>query len=301
MFTIRHIIFISSLFITFNSVAQDKLNVLIDADSGNEVDDPYALVRALIEPTWNITAINATHWQTSHWAIDETMENSHRVNQTILGFFDSSIPTKRGGVARMYDWGDQAQHSAAAYEIIKQVNSLLPGQKLEIVALGALTNVASAVYIQPEISDQIRLHWLGSTYDFEKGILRKNDFNCMMDIQALDLLLFSDVEMHIIPVNIAAQMQFDYDEAFDKLSDSGRVGKFLLDRWDNHLDGGRNERVIWDLALITGIIHPEWIEKETILTSKDNGGREIQFIKDIDEKAIIQDFYTTLSEWNTNR
>ena len=80
--------------------------VILDADTGNEVDDLYALSRALIEPSWNILALNATHWQTSHWAIPESMENSHRLNGVLLGELGLSIKTRRGGVARMFDWGD---------------------------------------------------------------------------------------------------------------------------------------------------------------------------------------------------
>ncbi len=59
-------------------IAQERILVIIDADTGNEVDDLYALSRALIESIWNILALNATHW-----AIPETMENSHRLNQML--------------------------------------------------------------------------------------------------------------------------------------------------------------------------------------------------------------------------
>ena len=168
-------IFVFTL-ISFSN-AQTKIPVIIDADTGNEVDDLYALSRALIEPSWNILALNATHWQTSHWAIENTMENSHRLNGVILGHLGLDIKTRRGGVARMFDWGGQAQHSAAAYEIIKQAQAMPDGQKLTIVALGALTNIGSALFIEPSIADKIKLYWLGTPYDFEKGILGTNDFN----------------------------------------------------------------------------------------------------------------------------
>ncbi len=51
--------------ISIFGIAQ-KQKVLVDADTGNEVDDPYALVRVLLEPTVEVTALNAAHWQTSH-------------------------------------------------------------------------------------------------------------------------------------------------------------------------------------------------------------------------------------------
>ena len=287
----RFFLLLVLLITTQHVCSQEQLDLILDADTGNEVDDLYAVSRALIEPTWNILALNATHWQTSQWAEGQTMENSHRLNHMLLGYLGKKIKTRRGGFARMYDWGDKAQHSAAAYEIIKHAKDRDSQNKLTIVALGALTNVASALYIAPEIEDKIRLYWLGTSYDFEKGILSRNDFNCVMDIQALDLLLFSKVEMHIIPVSVASKMVLDFEETKDHLMDLHPLGEFLVRRWENHLDGGRSERVIWDLTLISGIIHPEWITTETITTSKDNGSREIYYTKDIDAQRIKAEFF----------
>ena len=166
-----------------NGIAQNqnKRSIILDADTGNEVDDYYALARAFVEPSWNIICLNATQWQASQWAIPATMENSHRLNQVILGEMGMNIKTRRGGVNRMFDWGDMAQHSAAAYEIIKQTKALEENEKLTVVALGALTNVSSAIYIEPQIASKIELYWLGTTYDFENDILKRQDFNCMMD------------------------------------------------------------------------------------------------------------------------
>ena len=217
---------------------QEKIKVILDADTANEVDDPYALVRALLEPSWDITALNAAHWQTSHWATDDSMEDSHRLNQVILGYMGLNIPTKRGAAARMYDWGDMAQHSAASYEIIRQARDLDEGERLHVIALGALTNVASAIYIEPQIQDQLVLHWLGTTYDFDNDVLRKNDFNCVMDIQALDYLLFSRVEMHIIPVSVAMKMTFSFEDTKQRIAGLHPVCDFLIRQWEDHKDGG---------------------------------------------------------------
>ena len=277
--------------------AQPALNVVIDADTGNEVDDPYALARALIESSWNIIGLNATQWQASHWTEPRSMENSHRLNQVILGHLGLKIKTRRGGAARMYDWGDQAQHSAAAYEIINQARVIPEGNKLTVIALGALTNVASALYIAPDIEDKIELHWLGTTYNFESGVLRKNDFNCMMDMQALDFLLFSNIEMHITPVNVASAMVFSYEETREQLSAQIPFYEFLIDRRKNHLDGGRKNRVLWDLAVISGVINPQWVSEVEITTSRDNGGRSIHYIKDLDSEKMKEEFFQKLKAY----
>jgi hypothetical protein len=47
--------------------------VVIDADTSNEVDDPYAIVRALLAPELDVIALASAHWQSSHWATPTTM------------------------------------------------------------------------------------------------------------------------------------------------------------------------------------------------------------------------------------
>ena len=276
--------------------AQLKPQVILDADTANEVDDAYALSIILMNDSVDIVALNATQWQASQWTTENSMEDSHRLNQTLLGIMGLNTKTNRGGASRMYDWGDRAQHSAAAFEIIKQAKAQKNGEKINVIALGALTNVASAVFIERSIADNIRLYWLGSTYDFEKGILRRDDFNCAMDPYALTHLLFSTVEMHIIPVSVASKMTFEYEETRAKL-ENHFLGDFLLKVWDDHIDGGRTQRTIWDLTIVNAFLHPEWMEEVEITTSKDNGGRKVFYYKDFDADRMRADFFQKIKAY----
>ena len=271
--------------------------VIIDADTANEVDDLYAIVAALIAPELKVSALNATHWQTSHWATANSMEDSHRLNQVLLGYMNMNIPSKRGGLARMFDWGDQAQHSAAAYEIIKQAHALAEGEKLHVIALGALTNVASALWIDPSIEAKLKVFWLGTSYDFERGALATQDFNAIMDIQAAHNMLKSTVEMTIIPVNVAAAMRFDFLQTEKRLNGPHPIEAVLVDRWRQHMDGSKSHRVIWDLALIYAIIYPELATFESIRTSPDYGNRRITYIRDIKAQEMRERFFKQLADY----
>ncbi|WP_281543101.1 nucleoside hydrolase [Maribacter aestuarii] len=278
-------------FITSLGLAQQK--IIVDADTGNEVDDLYALVRILMEPSVEVVALNAAHWQTAHWAIENTMENSHRLNQQLLGEMGLSVKTNRGGAARMYDWGDRAQHSAATYEIIKQAKAQTSGTRLPILVLGALTNVSSALFLEPSISSSIEVFWLGTTMDFDTKILKRNDFNCAMDQYALDYILESSTPMNIMPVSVASDMEIDYDTISDKIGNH-YLGKYLIKRWDDHLDGSRRKRVLWDLALVTSFLKPSMATLVPVKTSRDSGNRIINFYNSINSKDIYEDFYLNL-------
>ena len=285
-------------FVTFSATAQyNKKHIILDADTDNEVDDLFAISRALLESSWSITALNATQWQSSQWAAAQSMENGYRLNQAIATHIGAKVLQRRGGEGRMYDWGDKARHSAAAYEIIKQAKAMPEGQQLTVVALGALTNVASAIFIDPTIEGKLNLYWLGTSYDFENQLLGITDFNCMMDIQALFIMLKSSVNMHIIPVSEANRFTFNYDETNDKLRGKHKLGDMLMNRWVDHSDGGKNQRVLWDLALIEAMIHPEYVTEVPVKLSPEFGNRTVNFYKDINAEAMKKDFHQIMNNF----
>jgi inosine-uridine nucleoside N-ribohydrolase len=268
--------------------AQTQKKVIIDADTANEVDDLFAITRALLEPSWDILVLNATQWQASQWAAPNSMEASYRLNLVLLGYLQKqNIKVCRGSINRMFDWGDKAQHSEAAYEIIKRAHQMADGEKLPVITLGALTNVASAILIDPSIRPKIAVYWLGSSFNFEKQKPKHIDFNSVMDIQAVDILITSDVEMHIIPNNTAAKMKVKRADAVEQLAGKHAVTDFLLRYWEQHLDASLNERTLWDLALIGAIIFPE---KATEVKVSGFDNPNVWMYKDIDAGFIWGDF-----------
>ena len=280
-----------------HSFSQEKRRIIVDADTGNEVDDPYAIVRVLLEPSLEVIALNATQWQASHWTVYQSMEESYRLNQMILGYLKTGYNVKslRGGINRMFDWGDKAQYSAASNNLIKEANALKDGQKLDVLVLGALTNIASAILIDPGISSKLNIYWLGTSYDFEKGVMKKIDFNAVMDVQALDVMLNSEVEMHIMPVSTAQSLKFGFETTSKNLGTTNPLSNFLIDRWKYHMDGGRQERTIWDLAIVAVFLNPDWGEEVMVQTSKESGNRKIGYYKSINAPAIKEDFFKVYS------
>lgn len=273
---------------------QEKKQVIIDADTGNEVDDLYAVVRGLIEPSWDVIGLNATQWQASHWAVDNTMEESYRLNEILLSYLnlDDEVISNRGAGNRLFDWGNKSQTSMASSFIVKE--AMKPrDQKLNVIALGALTNVASAILDEPAVANKIRLYWLGTNYNFEEGTMKNTDFNSVMDIQAVDVILNSDVELHIIPGNVSGKMTFDWDETVKQLKGKHELTDYLLQRWYNHMDAGVRKRTIWDLALIQAVIFPEMAEEVTIQTSKERGDRQIWMYKTIDDDKMREEFFNS--------
>ncbi len=290
--------FVAFLIIHASAVAE-KIPVIIDADTANEVDDVYALARAIVDPRLDILALNSTQWQASHWAVENTQEQSHRVNRRLMALYDrKDIPLPRGSRDRLHDWGqDVAQHSAAAYNIIETSKDFSPENKLNVLALGALTNVASALLIAPEIAPNIRLYYLGMRYDFEKEIWHKTTFNCIMDPHALNVALdAAELEMIVVPNNVAIQLQINYHVVRDSFSGTD-AGKFIYERWKHHLDGSYPNRTIWDLGPLQAMTDPDTVEMIEVQTPPDNTSRMITVVRDLDGAAIIDDFVEVVSEF----
>lgn len=280
--------------------SQEKTTLIIDADTGNEVDDLYAIVRGLIEPSFKVVGLNSAQWQATHWAVPNTLENSHRLNLEILSYLHmEDIPHPRGASDRLYDWGDDiAQHSAAAYHIIKEAQKMPAGSKLTIAVLGASTNLASALLIDPSIAGKLRVYLVGTSFDQKQMVWKKRDFNCMMDMHAIDVIMDTpDLETHIMPINVLTSLTFDIEETGEMFIGKHPLLDFLYLRWVNHIGGSKYARIVWDLSVIECLIHPELGTEMLVNTPPDNHPRKIFVYTSIDADGMKKDFFKSVSEY----
>jgi hypothetical protein len=61
------------------------------------------------------------------------------------------------------------------------------------------------------------------------------------------------------------------------------------------MDGSRQNRAIWDLALIYAMSDPQWASFKKVKTSKEYGGRDVTYISSIDAEQMYQAFFDRLS------
>jgi inosine-uridine nucleoside N-ribohydrolase len=276
--------------------AGDRMRILVDADTANEVDDPYAIVRALVAPELEAVGLSSAQWQVSHWATPHTREDSQRLNELILGHLDRmDLPHPRGAEARLFDWGDLAQHSHAASFLIDQAHATPAGEKLTVAVLGAATNVASALLIDPAVAERIRVYFLGTGYDHATGAWHRLDFNVINDPRALHVMLETPgLELHVMPTTVASAMRFEMEEVRERFRGRDPLLDFLVDRWVQHVDPGRRSRTIWDLSVIEAILHPEMATEVEVQTPPENTPRMVWMYRQIDAAAMKADFFAAL-------
>ena len=295
--------------IAFSSSAQ-KQKVWLDADTGNEMDDLYAIVRLVKDPSVQLIGLSSAHFNNPDLLVFEkwnayntksliTVAESQRLNEQILKALKRLDVAHPLGADRQIGraWGQQdPRDSPAAQAIIAAVKSLATNEKLDILTIGAMTNMATALILAPEIKSKIRCFALGAQYNPTTRIWNKNEFNIRNDLNAFDYLLnLEGFDFTVMSLEAARPLQFKREETYSRLDQELEVEKILEDRWreQNPQD---ESRVMWDLALIEAYLNPALAHLQTALTPPENKQRQIRVYSTIDEKALAEDFWNMLKK-----
>lgn len=287
---------------------------ILDADTGNEMDDLYAIVRSLIDEDVKLIALTSAHFNNVQLVTDSlwniyptaginTVKISQDINESLLeGLKKDDIPHPQGcdrivGYSWGYYEGAPVPTSDAVDFIIHEAKEHNPENKLNILCVGPVTNVAAAILREPGIEKNIRLFSLSMKYDEENKAWDKNSFNARNDINALDLVLNNvDLEFIVIPGNVSRTLTFRRDETLERL---GRwehpVTDILAKRWDEVSAG--DSWIMWDLALVEAVIHPEMATLQKIPAPPENGSREIYVYTDIDEDKMRDEFWRLMGDY----
>jgi purine nucleosidase len=282
-----------------------KQKVWLDTDTGNEMDDLYAIVRLLKDTTVETVGISSAHFNNPDLLVFEkwnaydakalhTVTESQRLNELLLKALNlTGIPHPIGADRQIgRAWGQQdPRPSPAATAIIDAVKKLRPAEKLDILTLGALTNIATAVMLAPEILPRIRCYSLGAKYNATTKVWDKSEFNIRNDLNAFDYLLnLSGFEFIVMPLQTAFPLKFSRDQTYKLLDETDPVEKILEDRWKEQ-NPGDTTRVMWDLALVEAYLRPAFSKIKAADTPPENKKRKIKVFISINKEELDKDFW----------
>jgi inosine-uridine nucleoside N-ribohydrolase len=303
----RSSILIALLLLPLSLFAQ-KQKVWLDSDTGNEMDDLYAIVRLLKAENIEVMGLSSAHfnnpdllvfekWNAYHTKTLQTLEDSQRLNEEILAAMGlSHLPHPRGADRQIgRAWGGQEpRDSPAAQAIITLAKSLPEGERLDILTLGALTNIASAIILAPEILPKIRVFSLGAKYNLSTRAWSKNEFNIRNDLNAFDYLLdLNGLDFTVMPLETAFPLQYDRDDTYARLNEKIPVQQILENRWREQNPQDKT-RVMWDLALVQAYLLPQHSEVLTVNSPPENKTITVKIFSKIDKEALVVDFWGTL-------
>lgn len=277
--------------------APKAIKVIIDSDSGNDIDGLFAITRAITAPELDVTGLISSHWEFHPEAGDSSLNVSQRLHEELLTYLNSStIPHPRGAEA-MLRFSDKPvpAFSPGAEFIISSVKGLKSREKLNIICLGALTNVASAILIDPEIIPKIRLYSMALKYESKTKIWDKNEFNVRNDLDAIDVIFNAEnLELHIMTVTCAKALVFNKQEADKFLEDKERVWSFLLSRWKEKFKES-DLQIMKDVALIEALIDPELVKTERVLSPPENKQKSIEVYTSLNKELMLADFWAGIN------
>ena len=173
-------------------------DVVIDSDTYNEMDDQYAIAYAIASDRMNVLALHAAPFLNNRsTSFEEGMELSFKEMHRVLEVVErqGTIPVFEGARRRISDdpegFDPENPASRNLVDIARKAR-----KPVYVLTLGAITNVAAALMLDPSIKDRIVVVWLG-TNCFSKGHLK--EFNLLQDYVAAQQVIDSGVPLVILP------------------------------------------------------------------------------------------------------
>jgi inosine-uridine nucleoside N-ribohydrolase len=279
-------------------LAEAPVPLLIDADTANEIDDLYAITRALLEPKFTILGLSSAQWN-HRLSPSNTVEHSQKLNEDILRLLNRvDIPHPMGSEMIMgKPWGGtEPRDSSAAQLMIRTARNMPEGKKLIVASLGAVTNVASAIKLSPDIIPKIACYFLSARYFSDRNVWDKDEFNCRNDLNAANFLFNTDgLEIHLMPVNILYDYKYSQEKVLRELSPRGGIWDYLATRWLTHSPNAK-QWIMWDLALIQALANPALAEEGLYNTPPENQQRKIYVYTKIDIEAMKSDWWAMVEK-----
>lgn len=287
-----------------------KVRMVLDTDTFNEIDDQFAVAHALLSPqSMDVEAIYAApYYKKSIASAAEGMELSYqeilellkRLDRTAAGF------AYRGSAGFMPD-ATTPLASDATRDLIARVMAIDPaGSPLYVVAIGAITNIASAILLEPAIIERMVVIWLGGHALYWPSA---REFNLSGDPHAARVIFDCGVPLLQLPCwPVVSHLLTNIPELERYVEPCGAIGAFLTERVKGyHAEHKGWGKEIWDLAATAYLVNPDWIETtlvhSPILTTEqtwsvDHRRHLIRTATRIKRDAIFRDFFDKLSAFH---
>jgi purine nucleosidase len=287
-----------------NCFGQDRIRVIVDADTANEIDDLYAIVRALVAPEFQVEGVTSAHFTRSTESND-TVHQSQQINEQILDAMNlrDKIPHPVGGDRSMTSPTSPVDSPAARW-IIERAHAGGSDNKLVVMALGACTNLASALVIDPSIESKVTFAFIDG--DFKDRQWGPGIFNWRNDIHAVKAIFESGVEyVHMPARSVSIEMKLSKKEVDDHLKGKGGVWDLLVNRWETFPRTAKSqEKVMWDVALVEALLRPQFATEITVgapiihdavtVEQFPDNPRKIKVFEAIDAQAMREDFWLAI-------
>ena len=205
-----------------------KIRVIIDTDCCCEADDQYAVAHQLMTAKLDVVGITPAHFNTQmgmYPDVATTAQMSYDEVNKILDLMGlkGEIPVYHGCGNTLPDEHTFVESEASRFIVEEAMKE--DDRPLFITVQGAITNVASAYLMNPEIASRIVVIWIGGGA-YPKGGF---EYNAMNDINAANVIMDSPIELWQVPQTVYSMMKVSYATLYEKVYPCGEIGKYLYE------------------------------------------------------------------------
>ncbi|MCQ2119974.1 MAG: nucleoside hydrolase [Bacteroidales bacterium] len=317
---------LSSIFLTFAAMllsmscaSNSGLDVIFDTDANNEIDDQHAIAYLLLnDDSFNTLAITTN--VTVNGSIQAQCDEVQRV-ATLVDKDVTIIPGATASFEEISGTLDNPEHDGfqAVDFIIQQALAHSPKNKLTVIPVGKLTNVALAIAKEPRIVPNLKVVWLGSNYP-DPG-----EHNMVCDIPSMNYVIESDVELAVSVARYGKPSGTDavrvtIDRVRNEIAGKGPqartpvtgrhggeftcFGDYSLNLFENIDKAEDGSRALFDMACVAVVKNPEWCDATVIpapvlvdgqWVERPDNARKVTILENYKGTEIINDFINILA------
>lgn len=245
-----------------------SVDVLLDTDAYNEIDDQFAIAYLIrSDPRLRVVGLHAAPFLNARSSSPgDGMEKSLAEILRLIdlaGRHDLAACVQAGSTAFLRDEKTPAR-SEAAEALVRLSAGYQHPSPLYVVAIGAITNVASALLLDPTIVDRITVVWLGG-HDWHWPDTR--EFNMQQDIAAARVVFGSGVRLVQLPcMGVVSAFATSGPELTHWLAGRNELCDYLVDTTCREAESYRGgkvwTRVIWDVTAVAWLLDPAFMREE---------------------------------------
>ena len=304
---------VSSQASSANAAEQRPIPVLLSTDMGNEIDDQWPLIHLLANPRFEVLGIASAHAPPGSipGAAGTSAQLIRHIVEDRLGLLEHP-PIVRGADEKLTN-ERRPRRSEAAEFIIEASRSYSARQRLNLLVIGAATDAASALLIDPSLADRVRIIAMG----FRSWEAGGDEFNIRNDPAAWRVILDSRVPLVAGDAAVTIKhLTVTRAEASSILRDSGAIRPWLMrdyDAWNERhtktFEAGKRADgsyawPIWDHVVVAHLLGFTTVDErprprmdEDLKFVPAGGRRTISWITAIDRNRLFTDFSRHLASF----
>lgn len=237
------------------------VDAVLDTDAFNEIDDQFAISYMLHAPDRiTVRALTAAPFfnENSTSAEDGMLRSEAEIHKLLKfdGKADMEPLVFAGSKTYLPDEKTPVE-SPAAHRIVELAHEYTPEAPLYVVAIGAITNVASALLFDPSIAENIVIVWLGG---HAQHFPQTREFNMFQDVAAARVVFGSGAPVVQLPCGGCVDaFRLSEPELMYWFADKNPLADYLarntIATANTYAKGKPWTRVIWDVTAVAWLLN----------------------------------------------